>query len=218
MQVYSALLRRNAVGLSLHVGTGLQGDAAELVKGVGPQGRFEIGYLNLVHLADSLQQMKEAHHFYPVLFYFRFKEPYYSVSQITNVALDTVTLIRSALDQERYGWLIQSGAVSDIWESARLLLVTLENAFVTGGAPRAEQPDPQTRELWRRRFLNAVAALRAANIQVPADLEAAANSYVVLRSTWGVFISRLAPSMMFSMDEIDPVVAHVRSQEGTRAA
>jgi Ion channel len=193
MQVYTALLRRNSVGLSLHIGTDLQGDASELVKGVGPEGRFEIGYLTLTQLAGSLQQMKEAHHFYPVLFYFRFEEPYYSVSQITNVALDTVTIIRSALDQECYRWLVESGAVSDIWQSARLLLVTLENAFVTGGAPHAEQPDPQTRGLWRRRFLDAVAKLQAGNIQVAANLEAAAESYIALRSTWGIFISRLAP-------------------------
>jgi hypothetical protein len=218
MQVYSALLHRNSLGLSLHIGAGRNSDAAELVKGLGPQGRFEIGYITLAELAENLQQTKEAHHFYPVLFYFRFEEPYYSVSRITNIALDAVTIIRSALDPERYRWLIESGAVADVWESSRLLLVTLEDTFVPGGAPKTERPDEQTREQWRRRFFDAVTRLRTANIQVAPDLEAAANSYIDLRSKWGVYIARLAPSMMYSMDEIDPPVAHERSQEVSRAA
>ena len=33
---------------------------------------------------------KEAHHFYPVLFYMRFAEPYYSLSFATLVLLDAV--------------------------------------------------------------------------------------------------------------------------------
>jgi hypothetical protein len=44
---------------------------------------------------------KETHHFYPVLFYFRFREPYYSVSRFALVSPDTVTLIKSALDDKQ---------------------------------------------------------------------------------------------------------------------
>jgi hypothetical protein len=55
-----------------------------------------------------MSQIKEAHHFYPVLFYFRFGEPYYSVSRSTLVTLDTVTLIKSALDDGRTAWLKES--------------------------------------------------------------------------------------------------------------
>jgi hypothetical protein len=138
MQIYSALLRRNSVGLSLDLATGGKGDAAEFVAGVGPQGRFDIGYTVLANLAESLANLKEVHHFYPVLFYFRFKDPYYSVSRLTNVALDSVSIIRTALNKDEYGWLIESGAVAEIWEASLLILVTLENHFISGGAPKAE--------------------------------------------------------------------------------
>lgn len=47
-----------------------------------------------------MTQSKEAHHFYPVLFYFRFDDAYHSVSRSALVALDTVSLIRSALMTE----------------------------------------------------------------------------------------------------------------------
>ena len=43
---------------------------------------------------------KEAHHFYPVLFYMRFAQPYYSLSFATLVLLDAVTIIRSTLGDE----------------------------------------------------------------------------------------------------------------------
>jgi hypothetical protein len=97
--------------------------------------------------------------------------------------------------------------VAEIWDASLLLLVTLEDAFVSGGVPKAEPPDPQTREQWRGRFLNAVETLQAANIALTPKLESAANSYVALRSEWSALIRHLAPSMLYSMQEIDPATA-----------
>jgi hypothetical protein len=59
----------------------------------------------------------EAHQFYPVLFYFRFHQARYSVSRISLVALDAATLIKSALDDERCGWLKESASVTQLpWQ------------------------------------------------------------------------------------------------------
>lgn len=204
MQIYTALQRRNSVALSLHIGSGKAGDAAEFVAGIGPQGHFETGYMTVAKLADHLASIKEAHHFYPVLFYFRFEEPLYSVSRMTTVALDTVTIIRTALDNNHYRWFIDSGAVTDVWESSMLLLMTLERAFLAGGIPGRAAPDAETRDQWRRRFFDAVRTLRAANIIVAPNLELAADSYVALRSQWNPHISNLGPSMLYSTEEIDP--------------
>jgi hypothetical protein len=114
MQIYSALQRRNALGLRIYLFSAQRGDAAELIARLGPQGQFQGGYSNLSELAGSVAQMKEAHHFYPVLFYFRFPMTYYSASAITAVSLDAVSLILSALDEREYGWLQQSGAVAEL--------------------------------------------------------------------------------------------------------
>ena len=81
MQVYNALHRRNTLGLKIHLLAAETGDAAELLCGLGPEGQFNGGYNNLAQVAMDLTQAKESHHFYPVLFYFRFQEPYYSVSR-----------------------------------------------------------------------------------------------------------------------------------------
>src|SRR3954452_2030043 len=111
MQVYAALQRRNALGLKLHLITAETGDAAELVARLGPRGQFSAGYSDVAELGSGMAQTKEAHHFYPLLFYFRFRQPFYSVSRSAFLALDAVTLIRSALDDQRHGWLKESAAV-----------------------------------------------------------------------------------------------------------
>ena len=206
MQIYSALRSRNSQTLLLDIGTGRTGDAAEFVAGIGPQGRFEAGYTTLTNLAESIASLKEVHHFYPVLFYFRFEQSCYSVSRFANIALDAVAIIKTALDGKQYGWLIESGAVADIWNSSLLLLTTLEEAFIAGGLPERASPDAQTRSRWRNRFLNAAARLQAAGIALTADLDSAADRYISLRSEWSPHIRNLAPSMLYSLQDIDPAL------------
>jgi hypothetical protein len=72
MQVYNALQQRNTFGLKLYLLTSETADAAELIAGLGGQGQFSSGYSNLAELASEMTQVKEMHHFYPVLMYFRF--------------------------------------------------------------------------------------------------------------------------------------------------
>jgi hypothetical protein len=79
MQVYTALQRRNVLAMNIHFLSGCTGDAAELLARLGPQGQFNAGYTNLSELGVEMTQAKEAHHFYPVLFYFRLSDPYHSV-------------------------------------------------------------------------------------------------------------------------------------------
>ena len=134
MQVYAALQRRNALGLKLHLLTGETGDAAELVARLGPRGQFSAGYSDVAEFGSGMAETKEAHHFYPMLFYFRFRQPFYSVSRSALVALDAVTLIRSALDDQRHGWLKESAAVEQLWRASLVLVTTLEETFPLGGA------------------------------------------------------------------------------------
>src|SRR3954465_12613521 len=126
MQIYGALRTRNSLCLKIHALSGETGDAAELLAHLFAKNQLSAGYNNLSELAAEVTDTKEAHHFYPILFYFRFPEPYYSVSRSWLVALDAVSLIRSALPTEA-DWLKQSGAVTQLWTAALLLLSTLNN-------------------------------------------------------------------------------------------
>lgn len=73
MQVYAALQRRNALGLKIHLASAETADAAELLAGLGPEGKFDSGYNNLSEMAVGMSEVKESHHFYTVLSYFRFR-------------------------------------------------------------------------------------------------------------------------------------------------
>jgi hypothetical protein len=214
MQVYSALNRRNVFGLDVQLGCGEKGDAAELVARLGPNGKFEMGYANLSQLAHEMTQAKESHHFYPVLFYFRFREPAYAIPRFTLVSLDAVALIRTALDDDEYAWLKQSGAVAQLDSSTRLLLETVWNTFLRGVVHEpTHSPDPKTRDLWHRRYFAALRRLRQAGIRTIADEQAGVENYVNLRSEWNGYVSRMGTLLAYSPEEIDPVGTHPESSD-----
>jgi hypothetical protein len=123
--VGTALPRRNSLGLKIHLASAETADAAELLAGLGPKGKFDGGYNNLSDMAVGMSEVKESHHFYAVLSYFRFRSSYYSVSQTTLIALDAVTIIKSGSDDEKYAWLKESASVEQLWRASMLLLTTV---------------------------------------------------------------------------------------------
>ena len=209
MQVYSALQKRNALGLRLHLLTGETGDAAEFIARLGPQGDFDSANSTLMELGGQIASVKEAHHFYPVLFYFRFSEPFYSVSLITLTALDTVALLRSALDADHFGNLQRSAALTQMDHASRLLLTTLEEEFLGEDAPRPAPPSADEGARWRNRYLSAEHLLLPAGIQTCQPTHNGLEHYIRLRSHWNAYIEALAPAMLYDLSEIDP--AHGKS-------
>jgi len=197
------LKSRNALGLAIQTLSDDTGDAAELIAGLGPQGQFSSGFSDLSNLASSACEVKEAHHFYPLLFYFRFAEPYYSVSQTATVLLDTVSLMKSALSDD-YSWVKESATVAQCWRAAMLLVVTLEEVFLKGEPVQLRsQPDAGDRERWRTRYMAALQRMRQAGIKTMVDEEAGLETYVSLRERWDGHITRLSASMLYEADEID---------------
>jgi hypothetical protein len=206
MQLYSALRDRNTLGLKLHILSRRTGDAAELLAGLGPEGDFDTGYTLLSEIAAELTRLKEAHHFYPVLFYFRFREPYYSVAYNTRLVLDSVTLIWTAIDQQTYRWLAKSAAVVQVYDSAMLIMKILEKTFVPGGEPHAAEgiDEKKTRPNWDNHFLAVVGRLGAAGIETTGDLIAGTQRYFEIRSLWEPYVRKLSDSGAFDPSETDP--------------
>jgi hypothetical protein len=204
MQLYGALLQRNTLGLTMHLLSGETGDAAELIAGLFPEGELSAGYSALSEAAGEMTQAKEAHHFYPVLFYFRFREPYYSVSQSALLALDTTSLIESALEDGKAAWLKRSAAVHQLRSASLLLVLTLEHTFLGRSLQSKGQDTPENWDAWRKRYHRALARLKDAGIPVTPDEQAGAEVYVRSRSDWDRLIASLASAMGYSMDEISP--------------
>jgi hypothetical protein len=201
MQVYTALRGRNTAGLMIQGQSGETGDAAELIARWGPRGHFDGGYSNLSTVASQLGAVKETHHFYPVLFYFRFEQPYYAASRMLLVALDAAALVRTALDPRELGWLRESAAMAELEGGSTLLLRTLtENFPVQEGA---SPDDGQSRDRGLRRYEQALQRLRDASIPTRGDVEAGAREYLALRASWEPKIEGIASALGYSMDEVD---------------
>lgn len=214
MQVYNALQRRNKLGLNLELSSAETGDAAELIAGLGPEGKFDAGYSNLSEIAGDVAGAKESHHFYPVLFYFRFDEPYYSMSRSMLVALDTVTLIKSALDDDEYAWLKESAAVAQLWRASMLLAKTLRDTFLSGNATNLQAaPDAQTLDGWRRRYSAALRRLGQAGLKTRGDEQAGADLYVSLRAEWDHRVKTLAAALAYRVEEIDTAGSRPQSAD-----
>jgi hypothetical protein len=201
MQVYVALRSRNASALMVQTQSGETGDAAELIARWGPEGRFNGGYNNLSTLAGQVAAIKEAHHFYPVLAYFRFEEPFYAVSRMLLVSLDAAALIRTTLDPRELGWLQRSAGVAELERTSAMLLSTVRQGFPDDHEPA--RGGTQSRERGRRRYEQALLRLRQAGIPTREDPEVGVREYVDVRATWEPQIEAVAPALGLRMDEVD---------------
>lgn len=215
MQVYTALRERNTFGLKLYLMSGETADAAELLASLGAQGRFDATYSVLAEMAAEAAKVKEAHHFYPMLALFRFRDPFYSMSAPISLGLDMITLIKSALDDAEFAWLKESTAVALLWRALIWQTDLLDEAFALGGeGAHGAPPDEATRERWRRRYLAASERLRSAGIRTRADVERGIEIYSTLRADWEHRIVMLAPAMEYNLSELDPGGMHPTTTEG----
>jgi len=216
MQIYTALQQRNSVGLHLFLLSGMTGSSAEMLVRIAPQGRVDSGFSTLSDFASSLVQLKEMHHFYPVLFYFRFEEAYYSVSFVTSMLLDCVSLIESAMDAKEYGWLQDSATLAELW-SGSLLLLDMTGEILDPKTDPTNRRSSQRRkvesdvEQWRDKYSRSLELFERVGIKPARDVEQGANRYVELRTEWDHRINVLARSMLYAADEVQPD----RAKEGT---
>ncbi len=202
MQVYSALRERNALGLAIDTLTAETGDAAKLLAAVAPGGDFSSASSELGELASQIIVVKEAHHFYPVLFYFRFEHPRYSVSRFAFVVLDAVSLLRSALAGPEAQRLKTSGPVEQLYRTSLMLVRTLEKTFLPGGPP-VPTVESGRHAAWRRRCSDAIAYLEDAGLPTARDRASAEAAYVTLRAQWDADLVKLSPALGYELSAVD---------------
>jgi hypothetical protein len=197
VQVYSALRERNALALTIDLMTDGTGDAAQMLARLMPRGDSGNATSELGNLVRSLTATKEAHHFYPLLFYFRFEDPRYAVSRFSFVLLDLTTLIDTALDQRRYATLIGSAPVASLRRGALLLVETLDE-----NVPATSRKPGGTGEDWvqRQSYGAAASTLLRYGIAVEPD---GVERYAATRAAWEPLVLRVTPSLGYSLDEID---------------
>lgn len=198
LSVYSNLTSRNAFAQGLHHLTGNTDDAAELLARIADGSDISAARQHLSSKAGFLREIHQTHRFYPVLRYFHYREPYYALPRILRTSLDTETLMRSALDRERYAREISSPAIGELFQAA----ISLMHELVPGAQP--QQPSADEVAAWRKRYAGAVARLGSAGLQVRDDADAGADDYVALRSEWDSSVRELAAAMLYEWDSIEP--------------
>ncbi|AFZ32271.1 Ion transport 2 domain protein [Gloeocapsa sp. PCC 7428] len=200
--VYNQLMQRNIFALSLHHRTGRTADAAVMLARMGSSGSFDSStHQDLTNIAQNLLNLLESNHSYPALGYFRLQESYYALARVIFLAMDTVTLIKSALDENSYHSLVASAAVEGLEESGMQFLAELSELFLPGHATRKRT---QSEQMWRSRYDKAIAYLAAQGIATTPDLEAGADLYVALRRHWNPKLMALASYLEYEWSAIAP--------------
>jgi hypothetical protein len=223
LEVFNALHARNVLALAVHTASGEKGDAAELIAGVGPHGRFEMGITRLENLETQMLESKEAHHFYPVLFYFHLTDPFYDVVRLSLVVLDGVSLLRTTTDETEFGWLHESGALDGLERAAMLVITNLSGTFVPERlALEPQTPDATVRGVWIRRYQLALDRLRKAKIKTIEDARVGVEKYIEQRAQWERHLRALAPLMAHAWHKLDCVggqlqAAHEGNSTGSLA-
>lgn len=198
LSVYNALTRRNSFALSLYHRNSGQADAALLLVRLKGYGKFQPALSEISSISRDLLYLLESHHAYPILHYFRFREPHYSLARMALISLDLATLTKTALHGQAYEPLINSAAVNQLHSGAYDLLTQLASSFL--GQERLHQPTCEKE--WRDRYWSAIAYLQQHDIKTVADCQAGADQYVAHRRQWNGIVLAFANYMDYRWSEI----------------
>jgi hypothetical protein len=168
---------------------------------LGVGGDFRDARQDLTDMSRNLLTLLESHHSYPVVQYFRFRHAYYALARVVFLTMDMATLMRSALDTERYSALLHSSAVIELGDGGQHLLVELSNSFLPKGCVgHRSQSDTVLRD-W---YFRAVKHLQQAGIATTPNLEMGAELYISLRRCWEPYVMAIADYLAYDWSEIAP--------------
>lgn len=199
LSVYSALISRNTFALSLYHRADNIADSAEMLARLAADNNVNNVQQDISKIARDLMNLLESHNSYPVLVYFRFQEKYYALPRIAYLAMDTVTLIKSALDVEQYRSIVNSTATTELWNGGLHLLVEVSKTFLP---KKPLNHSKKYEQIWRARYYRALERLKAEGIKTVKDPEAGARSYISLRHEWAPYLSNINDYMEYQWSEI----------------
>lgn len=203
LAVYNAVTRNNAAAAWMHHATGDRGDAVQLLRHLGPGGDFSGARGTLSTMSHDLVEIVESHHTHVVLRYFRFTNPDLSLARVALLALDTTSLIATAMDDDAYRSFKHSAAVAQLRKGGRQLITELATDFIPPGLPAAEA-EHLNEPAWRRHYRQALDALHGEGIVTVADPHAGEEEYVALRRTWMPLVLAFTKYLAYEWDEVAP--------------
>jgi len=198
LSVFSSLHRRNILALTLHYKTLGTADPSEYICRLGSEPDSAQIRSQFTTLSAGLTDLLESHHFYPILHFFRFRETYYGLPRIILIAMDSISLVRSALDGDEYAWLIDSSATGELWHSGTTLLPYLSESFLPRRyVPRFYDESENEAPRWRTHYFSTLEKLRKRGIATPKDPEKGFETYLALRRQWYPYVLAFCEYMQF---------------------
>lgn len=197
LSIYSALTSRKSFAAALHHRTLGTGVPVQLLVGLSDGDDLPDARHQLSTLAEFLTHTSETHRSYPVLRYFHFRHMRYALPRVLLIALDAAALVSSALAADRYRGLVSS---SGAYQLAAAGLETLEE-LVPGVDPR--RATESERVGWEDRFRASAEMLRAAGVEIVADVDEGARRYAAIRERWDAPLHALSAAMLYDWKEID---------------
>lgn len=197
--IYSNLTNRKTFALSLHHSTADTADSAELLARLAADNNVNTLNQDISAIAQNLMQLLESNNSYPVLLYFRYRQAYYALPRILYLTMDVATLIKSALDREKYRSITHSAGAAELWFGSRHLLEELCCTLL----PRVRVRSQEIQESrWREHYYQALERLKVEGITITADPEAGVESYLSMRRQWATYLAKLTQYMAYEPEQI----------------
>lgn len=206
LSIYTALIRRNAFALELDFASGGSGDAADMLVRLAGGDGVKVTKDEFAMMGRELLHLLQSHHSFPAIHYFRRREVAYATARVALLTLDAATLVRSALDHERYAAFIRSSAIELFWGGGTQLVreTAIDVLPLQMISDEVEHPHA---DAWRERYAAARRRLAAEGIEVEADAAEGADRYVALRQEWDGYVRAFATYMGYAWWKIDPLAA-----------
>jgi hypothetical protein len=119
-----------------------------------------------------------------------------------------MSLVMSSLDDRHFGAVKDSSGVTLLWRSSLALASSLARTVPS----KTSGPKAPDVALWRRRYCAALSRFHSAGIATLADEEQGFARYAELRAQWEGLVHSLAPTLAYSVDQIDVPLAHAKSE------
>jgi hypothetical protein len=205
VEVYNAVHNRNVLTVMMHHRSGNKGDAGALVARLGAHGDFADAGNEIGKMSNLLIELLEHHHSYPITYYFVFEEVHYCIARMTLLSMETATIIRSLLPEEKYGTFTDSGSVAELWGGGKHVVEELAKTFLTPKTIEKHRRESENqRDVWSKRAHAVAKELGRWDIPEPDKLEAAVRRYVELRAQWDHYAKSFAEDSLHDWAEVAP--------------
>lgn len=142
ISVYSTLARRNQFANDIDYRTGRTGKSAVYLRAYLTDGDPSLINQDLYTLSSNMSELLESHHFYPVLHYFRFTEPRYTLTRMLRFCFEVASMMRAVRQIDSPPISASTEAVDRLWHASMQMLEETKLHFVIGDSEE-DEPDPR---------------------------------------------------------------------------